>query len=322
MSDRYVQPLRILIQGVFLLLSVWIGVQFARYIGAVEAGLVPPVTRPGGIEAFLPISGLFGAASWLKGGGINPVHPAAVVVLITAVAVAWLLRRAFCSWICPVGAVSEWLWKLGFRRLGRNLLPPRWLDRLLRGVKYLLLAYFLFAAVTWSLDSLNGFLYSGYHAIADYKLLGLFLRPSVTTLVVLSLLLVFSVLLRNPFCRYLCPYGALLGLVSLASPSAVQRDTGKCVSCGVCSQVCPSRIDVMHTLRVNDAECLGCWRCVSHCRVHTALSMRLFGRFAVPGFVFALLVVLLFWGGTVIGKATGNWHTIVTFEEYRQLIVK
>lgn len=322
MSDRYVQPLRLLIQILFLLLSIWIGIQFARYIGAIEAGVAPVVSRPGGIEAFLPISGLFGAAAWLKGGGINPVHPAAVVVFVTILAVSLLLRRSFCSWICPVGAVSEWLWKLGFMKIGRNLRPPHWLDMLLRSVKYLLLAYFAFAAFTWSLDSLNGFLYSGYHAISDQKLLNLFIRPSGTTMLVLAVLLVFSVALRNPFCRYLCPYGALLGLTALLSPSAVQRDTGKCVSCGVCSQVCPSRIDVMHAQRVNDPECLGCWRCISHCRVNTALSMRLLGRYAIPGVVFALLVVLLFWGGTMIGKASGHWHTIVTSEDYRQLIIK
>ncbi len=320
MSERYVQPLRTLIQLIFLVLCIWIGVQFAYYIAAINSGTPPTVARPGGIEAFLPISGLFGTAAWLKGGSINPVHPAAVVIFVSIIVVSLALRRAFCSWICPVGTISEWLWKLGFKKLGRNFRPPRWLDYALRGIKYLLLAYFLFAAATWSLDSLNGFLYSGYHAISDQKLLNLFLRPSATTLTVLALLLFLSVALRNPFCRYLCPYGALLGLSALLSPSAVQRDTNRCVSCGVCSQVCPSRIDVMHARRVNDTECLGCWRCISHCRVHSALRMRLFGRFVIQGVVFALLVVGIFWGGTLLGKATGHWQSIVTPDDYRQLL--
>lgn len=320
MSDRYVQPLRTLMQIGFLLLSLWIGFRFAQYIGAVEAGLPPAVTRPGGIDAFLPISGLFGTAAWLKGGGINPVHPAAVVVFVTIVVLALVLRRAFCSWICPVGAVSEWLWKLGFSRFRRNPAPPRLLDAALRGIKYLLMAYFLFAAVTWSLDSLQGFLFSGYHAISDQKLLSLFRHPSTTTLTVLGVILVLSVVLRNPFCRYLCPYGALLGLTAWLSPCAVQRDREHCVSCGVCNQVCPSRINVMQARRVTDPECLGCWRCISHCRVQSALSMRLFGRRAIAGVLFALLVVALFWGGSVIGKVTGHWQTVVTPEDYRHLL--
>lgn len=319
MSNRYVQPLRCLMQIVFLLLSLWIGFQFARFVTALFSGGPVPV-RPAAIEAFLPISGLYGFVAWLKGGGINPVHPAAVVIFAVIVGVALLLRRAFCSWVCPVGTISEWLWKLGFRRLSRNLTPPRWLDTGLRIVKYLLLGFFLATALSWSLEALEGFLYSGYHAVSDIKLLQLFRSPSATTLAVVGLLVALSIPLRNPFCRYLCPYGALLGLVALASPLAVQRDPKQCVSCGVCNQVCPSRLDIMHATRVNQQECLGCWRCISHCRVHSALTMRAFGRYVLQGVVFALLVAGLFWGGTWLGKLNGHWQTAVTPADYRMLL--
>lgn len=321
MSDRYVQPLRILVQLVFLGISLLSGVQFLRFLQAVQQG-VDTANRPAAIDAFLPISGLFGTAAWLKGGGINLIHPAAVVTFVTAIVLSLLLRRAFCSWICPVGTISEWLWKIGFNKLERNWRPPRLLDLGLRGLKYLLLGYFLITAIAWSLPMLQGFLGSSYHAVSDVKLLQLFRSPSGVMLAVTGLLLALSILLRNPFCRFLCPYGALLGLIALASPLAVQRDPEKCVSCGVCSQVCPSRIDVMHATRVNDPECLGCWRCISHCRVSTALSMSILGKLAVPGIIFALCVVLLFWGGTRIGKSNGYWNTVVTPDDYRKLLVK
>ncbi|MCK7496036.1 MAG: hypothetical protein MZW92_37605 [Comamonadaceae bacterium] len=74
MFNRYVQPLRGLIQVGFLLLSLLIGFQFARFVSALFSGGPLPF-RPAAIEAFLPISGLYGAIAWLKGGGINPVHP-------------------------------------------------------------------------------------------------------------------------------------------------------------------------------------------------------------------------------------------------------
>ena len=77
----------------------------------------------------------------------------------------------------------------------------------------------------------------------------------------------------------------------MLSPVRVTRNTERCVSCGVCSQVCPTYIDVMHKQSVSSPECIGCWRCVSHCRFNQALSMRAAGRYAVPGIVFALLVV-------------------------------
>lgn len=321
MSDRYVQPLRLLVQIAFLGISLLVGFRFVRFLQAVQQGF-DTVNRPAAVDAFLPISGLFGTAAWLKGGGINLIHPAAVVIFVTIMVISLLLRRSFCSWICPVGTLSEWLWKYGFDRLNRNWLPPRLLDLGLRGIKYLLLGFFLFTAVSWSLPLLQDFLGSGYHAISDVKLLLLFRSPSVTTLAVVAFFLALSMPLRNPFCRFVCPYGALLGLISLASPLAVQRDLKKCVSCGVCSQVCPSRIDVMHATSVNNPECLGCWRCISHCRVSTALSMRAFGKLVVPGIIFALLVVALFWGGTRIGKATGHWNSTVTPADYRELTRK
>lgn len=319
MSDRYVQPLRSLIQIIFLLLSLQIIYHFITFLQLALQGS-DTVARPAAIDAFLPISGLFGAAAWLKGGGINPVHPAAVVIFVTVVILSWLLRRSFCSWVCPIGTISEWLWKLGFSRLRRNRLPPVLFDKGLRGIKYLLMTYFVATAVAWSLPLLQQFLGSDYHAMSDAKLIALFRSPSLTTLAVVGLLLILSLLFRNPFCRYLCPYGALLGLVALLSPLAVRREQKKCVSCGVCNQVCPSRLDIMHAERVNHAECIGCWRCISHCRVHTALSMTVFGKTAIPGIIFALLVVLLFWGGTGIGKATGHWESLVKAADYRFLL--
>jgi len=322
MSARYVQPLRILIQFCFLGFMLWLGFRFYQFVLHFRSGAATPfVPRPDGIEGFLPISGLLGTASWLKGDGINTVHPAAVVLFLTVLAVALLLRRSFCSWICPVAAVSECSWKAGFKLLRRNPRLPRWLDLPLRGVKYLLMAFFVYSvAVAMSPAALEAFILSDYHKLADVRLLDFFLHLSPLALGVLLTLLFLSLFLKNPFCRYLCPYGALLGLAAMLSPVRVTRNIERCVSCGVCSQVCPTYIDVMHRKSVISPECIGCWRCVSHCRFNQALSMRAAGRYAVPGIVFAVLVVAVFWGGTLVGKAGGHWHTSLDIGEYRRLL--
>lgn len=321
MIPRYMQPLRTLIQWSFLVFLLWTGIRFFRFLLYLN-GEGPAVSRPAAVEGFLPISALMSLRHWLLEGSINQVHPAALVIFLTVVAAALLLKRSFCSWVCPVGTVSEACWKLGFRLFRRNLRPPRWLDRLLRGFKYLLLLFFL-----WSIfgmmdrESLSAFIFSDYHKIVDIRLLEFFLHPAVTPLAVIGILLLLSLLVRNPFCRFLCPYGALLGLVSLLSPVKVQRTREACVSCGVCSQVCPSYIDVMAKKRVMSEECLGCWRCLSHCRAAGALEMRLSGgRIAVHGLLFALLVVLLFEVCPMIGKMTGNWETSVGVQEYRRIM--
>lgn len=322
MSDRYVQPLRILIQFCFLGFMLWLGVRFYQFVLYFRSnGTTSFVPRPDGIEGFLPISGLLGTASWLKGSGINAIHPAAVVIFLTVLVLALLLRRSFCSWICPVAAVSECSWKAGFKLMRRNPRLPRWLDVPLRGIKYLLMAFFVWSvAVAMSPAALEAFIHSDYHKLADVRLLDFFQHLSPLALGVVLTLLALSLFLKNPFCRYLCPYGALLGLVAMLSPVRVTRDTERCVSCGVCSQVCPTYIDVMHRKSVFSPECIGCWRCVSHCRFNQALSMRAAGRYAVPGAVFALLVVAVFWGGSVAGKMSGHWQSSLDFGEYRRLL--
>lgn len=324
MSNRYMQPLRILVQFGFLFFSLWIGFKFYQFVEAVkgaENGMLS--IRPAGVEAFLPISGLMGTASFVKNGELNTIHPAAVVIFLTIIIVSFSLRRSFCSWICPVSTISECAWKGGFKLLRRNLRPPVWLDLTLRSLKYILLAFFMFfIAIAMSPDALLNFIHSDYHKIADVRLMNFFLHISTFALVVILLLLVLSILLRNPFCRYLCPYGALLGIVAMFSPLRVTRNLDRCVSCGVCSQVCPSYIDVMHKTTVASPECIGCWRCVSHCRFNEALSMRAAKRYAIPGFLFALFVLLIFLGGTIIGKRTGHWNSSVDLMEYRRLLAK
>ncbi len=325
MPNRFMQPLRIAIQWSFLVFCLYLGYRFLRFVLTIQGGgAVGLDSRPPGIEAFLPISGLLGIKDWAITGSINPVHPAAVVILVTAVAVSLLLKRSFCSWICPVGTLSELLWKGGFSLLRRNVRPPRWLDIALRGVKYLLLAFFLYSIlIAMPAGQVSAFINSDYHKVADVRLLEFFRHPSTTALVVIGILVVLSLPVKNVFCRFLCPYGALLGLVSRLSPVKVTRDGNVCVGCGVCNQVCPSYLPIMSSERVASEECIGCWRCISLCRADGALHMKLTGRrLVVSGLLFALLVVGIFWGGSVVGRLTGHWQTGVTPAEFGRLLGK
>jgi polyferredoxin len=325
MFNRFMQPLRIAVQWCFLLFQLFLGVQFYRFVLHLRsAGAQPFVPRPDGIEGILPISALVSLKGWFLSGAINPIHPAGLVIFLTVIAVSLLLKRSFCSWICPVGTVSELFWKGGFKLFKENFRLPRWLDIGLRGVKYLLLAFFL-GSILWLMppERIADFILSDYNKIADVRLLDFFLRLSLVGFAVIASLALASLPARNPFCRFLCPYGALLGLLSMLSPVKVTRDMKTCVSCGVCTQVCPSYIPVMQRERVMSAECIGCWRCISHCRAEGALSMKLTGRrVMVNGFLFAFLVVGIFWGGSMVGRITGHWHTAISLEEYSRLISK
>jgi dissimilatory sulfite reductase (desulfoviridin) alpha/beta subunit len=79
----------------------------------------------------------------------------------------------------------------------------------------------------------------------------------------------------------------------------------------------------MEKQRIHSPECIGCWRCISNCRAAGALEMKLPGsRIAIGGLLFAVLVVLIFWGGTMVGKVTGNWQNAISPAEYFVLLHK
>lgn len=322
MAEKNVQRVRIAVQWCFLLFSIYLGVAFYQFVQYFRTGGATPfVARPDGVEAFLPISALVSLKGWITSGSINTVHPAALMIFLATVLVSLLLKRAFCSWICPVSTVTEVLWKVGYKIFGRNFRMPLWLDWLMRPIKYLLLLFFLFSIMLlMSAESVNSFILSDYNKTADVKMLDFFLNISGTPLVVVVTLLLLSVFFRNPFCRFLCPYGALLGALSRFSPVKVERSESACISCGGCNRACPSHIDVMHKERVCSEECIGCLRCVSSCPKPEALQMRVKGGKVVPGLVFAALVVIIFIGGSVVGRVTGHWHSEIDKADYQRLI--
>ena len=136
---------RLLVQAAFALTCAVIGFQLSRFYLAARAGQVPLPLRPPGAEGFLPISGLMGILDWVYQGTLNRIHPAATVLVILALLSAILLRKSFCSWVCPVGLISESLARLGRRIFARNFLVWRWLDRPLQSLKYLILGFFVYS---------------------------------------------------------------------------------------------------------------------------------------------------------------------------------
>lgn len=309
---------RRLAQAAFGLLVLAIGVQFGLWAFAHLAGRPPAVSRPAGVEGFLPISALMSLRLWVAGGGIHPVHPAALAILLAAFASSLVLPRAFCSHVCPVGTLSELLGDAGRRLLGRTWLLPRWTDVALRSAKYLLLAFFVWATwVAMEPAALAAFLDSAYNRVADVKMLLFFAEPSRLTLGVLGALVVASVLVRDSWCRYLCPYGALLGLLGRLAPLRIERDPATCIDCRACTRACPARIAVHAAARVGNVECSGCQDCVAACPVAGCLAVRPARRrrLALRPAPAAVAVAAAFLAVLAVFRLAGHWRSSVTEAE-------
>lgn len=315
------QMLRRAVQWSFTALNVWIGIEFYRWVRFYEtAGATARVERPAGVEGWLPIAALMNLKYWVTTWEVPEVHAAGMFLLIAFLAISWLLRKAFCSWLCPIGAISEVLWEGGREIFRREFRPPRWLDLPLRSLKYILFGLFAYAVGSMSAEGLRAFLHSPYGLIADVKMLDFFRDMGRTSAIVITVLVLLSLVVKNAWCRYLCPYGAMLGLVALASPTRIRRVPEACIDCGKCAKACPSYLPVDRLPSVRSAECTNCLLCITACPSRDALACSTSQRWALPGWAVAGGVVAIFFAVVIAARATGHWDTIVPDEMLFNLI--
>ncbi|ENY72743.1 4Fe-4S ferredoxin [Aeromonas diversa CDC 2478-85] len=286
-----------------LLLLSWalVAGQYLVYLWQLGRGETPLLARPDVVDAFLPIAGGLGLRAWGQLGVTDPHHPAATVSVLVLTLSALLLGRSFCGWACPLGVVGEWLHRLRRRWLPGEWTPPRWLDGVLRAQKWLVLGFLLFIIVlAVPTAALPGYLASAYHQAADMKMGAFFFNLTLISGLCLGWVVLLTVTFHQGFCRYLCPYGAWLGLFGMLSPMRIRRDPALCLrsqghDCDKCSRACPSRIAVHQVIAVRNLECSDCRRCIQACPTRAdALHLGTRRRRVSAPLQLALLCLFLF----------------------------
>ena len=196
-------------------------------------------------------------------------------------AVGALLGRFVCGWLCPFGLVQDLLYKIP---LGEKILKVRG-DRFLRLLKYGILLLFVLLLPMFVLDLAgqgepwfckwicpSGTLMAGWPLV----MLNEGIRQAVGFLfawksMILIVLIVLSIVVYRPFCRYLCPLGAIYGMFNPISMVRYRVDRKKCTSCGDCQKAC--RMNICVSENPNSAECIRCGACLSACRTNALLKM-------------------------------------------------
>jgi len=318
-SEKPINRFRFAIQIAFALLCIWIGYDFYKFVSYLESGgAIDFSSRPPGVEGFLPISSLISFYLFLKTGEIHPAHPAGLAIFFAIILVSFLVGKSFCSWFCPVGFISELLGKLGKKIFKRDIKIPDFLDYPLRSIKYLLLAFLVYTVFFMMNEfALKEFLDGPYNMVADIKMYYFFAKISQFSLIVIAALVLLSVVFRNFWCRYLCPYGALLGIVSLFSLNKIKRNAESCIDCKLCTKVCPSFIKVHKMKSVVSDECTSCMSCIDACPVKDTLYFKpVFAKKELKKKYTAGIIISVFLLITGAAMLTGHRQNNISKSEY------
>lgn len=196
-----------------------------------------------------------------------------LLVLITGVILllGGLLGRFICGWLCPFGFVQELLYKLPLPkyRSGRKLSKLNYL-------KYAVLVLFVFLFPALGLRYLSGSTFCKFlcpvETLEAYLPL-MALQPSLMTtagflfrwkLILLVVFVVLAIIIFRPYCRFICPLGAVYGLLNRFSLLRLEADRENCKKCGACQEQCELGIDVVNN--PCNPECIRCTQCFAGCQ--------------------------------------------------------
>ena len=246
--------------------------------------LLPGEAASGGaFDAFCPFGAIETLWAYLtRGTTLKTTNLLNFTIFSGVLAVSLVAGRAFCGWLCPLGAVQEGLAKLA-RLLGgeKRHIPgkpskthfptrlPGGADRVLRWAKYLILGLVILASIFSVYPPL--FEFCAARAVFSFKL---------TTGLLWSVLLTFiltSLLVERVWCKYLCPLGAALAIFNQISPVNIVSDAERCNHCGRCDVECAMDIkDVPDDLK--NAECIRCLECLDTCARDGSLTLRVLNK--------------------------------------------
>lgn len=226
----------------------------------VENGIGIPFLSTASLHALCPFGGVVTIYQYATAGTfVQKIHESSFVLMVIGFLLAILFGPVFCGWVCPLGTVQEWVSGIGrklFRRRFNHFVPAK-LDNILRYLRYLVLAWVLY--MTAATGTLIFAEYDPYFALFNFWSD----EVALSGLAILGISLGLSLFVERPWCKYACPYGAVLGLSNLFRVFSIRRSETTCKADGACSILCPMNIPVDSQTTVRDHQCISCLECTS-----------------------------------------------------------
>ena len=299
--------IRLGVQSIFFLLIAFISVNKTL----TELGRGIGVLSDASLHALCPFGGVVTLYQWVTlGTFIQKIHSSSLILMAIILLLSILLGPVFCGWVCPFGSYQEWVGKVG-RRLFRHKY-----NRFIYGTLDQVLRYFRYGVLIWVVYVTAHSGYLIFDTVDPYKALFTFWSEevSVTALIILGIITVISLVVERPWCKYACPYGALLGFSNKIRIFQIRRSQNTCVGCEQCDHKCPMNINISKKESVSDLSCIRCMECTSErsCPVEDTVYLK--GR-SVGGWrnikskMVGIVIFLVIFGGIGCTILFGMWAT-------------
>ncbi len=181
--------------------------------------------------------------------------------------------RFVCGWLCPFGLIQDLLNKIPFFVKIKTFKG----DKILRKLKYIILLVFVILLPMVLADATGlgdpwfckyicpvGMLEGGIPlAILNEPVRGAIGFLYMYKGIILAVTVILSIIIYRPFCKYICPLGAIYSFFNKVSFVRIKKDESKCISCDKCNKACKMNIDVKNNC--NSTECIRCAACVAAC---------------------------------------------------------
>jgi len=259
---------RIILQTLFLLLIVLIS--YNRY--RLTQGLAPIPVGSSTLHSLCPFGGVVSLYQYFtQGTFIRQIHQSSFTLMWLVLLLSLFFGPVFCGWVCPIGTVQEFIGKIGKKIFPKkyNRFIPFKIDIWLRYLRYIVLI--LIVILTARELRLVFQDYCPYFSLFNFWSN----EVALSALILLGLIFIGSLFVERPWCKYLCPLGALLGIFNIFRFVQLKRNNNTCIQCKKCDNICPMNIKVANKEVIRDHQCISCLLCTDEiaCPVNDTLHL-------------------------------------------------